>query len=34
MGARTKPADAPLVAAAEALDETLQRFAALANGLR
>ena len=34
MGAHTKPADAPLVAAAEAFDETLQRFAALANSLR
>ena len=34
MGAHTKPTDAPLVAAAEAFDETLQRFAALANSLR
>jgi hypothetical protein len=34
MSAHTKPADAPLVAAAEAFDETLQRFAALANSLR
>jgi hypothetical protein len=34
MAARTKPEEAPLVAAAEAFDETLQRFAALANGLR
>jgi hypothetical protein len=30
----TKRKEAPLVAAAEAFDETLQRFAALANGLR
>ena len=34
MGARTTPEEAPLVAAAEAFDETLQRFAALANSLR
>jgi chromosome segregation ATPase len=34
MAAQTKSEEAPLVAAAEAFDETLQRFAALANGLR
>jgi chromosome segregation ATPase len=35
MSGHSKPAEAPpLVAAAEAFDETLQRFAALANGLR
>jgi chromosome segregation ATPase len=34
MGAPTKPEEAPLVAAAEAFDEALRRFAALANGLR
>ena len=34
MAPQTKSEEAPLVAAAEAFDETLQRFAALANGLR
>jgi chromosome segregation ATPase len=34
MAPQTKSDEAPLVAAAEAFDETLQRFAALANGLR
>jgi chromosome segregation ATPase len=34
MGTPTKPEEAPLVAAAEAFDEALRRFAALANGLR
>jgi hypothetical protein len=33
MAAQGKPAEAPLVAAAQAFDETLKRFAALANGL-
>ena len=34
MATRSKPADSPLVASAEAFDETLKRFAALADGLR
>ena len=34
MATRSKPADSPLVASAEAFDETLKRFAALAEGLR
>jgi len=34
MAARSKPSDSPLVASAEAFDETLKRFAALAEGLR
>jgi len=34
MAASTKPVDSPLVASAEAFDGTLQRFAALAAGLR
>ena len=34
MAARSKPSDSPLVASAEAFDETLKRFAALADGLR
>jgi chromosome segregation ATPase len=32
--AKTKPADSPLLASAEAFDTTLKRFAALADGLR
>ena len=34
MAALSKPSDSPLVASAEAFDETLKRFAALAEGLR
>jgi len=34
MAARSKPSDSPLVASAEAFDETLKRFAALAEVLR
>ena len=34
MAARSKPSDSPRVASAEAFDETLKRFAALAEGLR
>jgi len=34
MAARAKPADSPLIASADAFDETLKRFAALADGLR
>jgi hypothetical protein len=34
MATRSKPSDSPLVASAEAFDETLKRFAALAEGLR
>ena len=34
MATRSKPADSPLVASAEAFDETLKRFAELADGLR